>query len=214
MAIEAVFLELTRKFDALCEALQSLALTAIEDRPQHGEVLLVERLGNLVEDLRGWAEEAREAAAQASDALAHPPDFNLGRRALGVATERFIHIEYRFFEEAVAHDAVNELLRFGRRSGGEWLSWTAGVVQALDGCRLPLRELDEALFRAWQELGERLGSRSLTVQANNIGQQITTSAPPRRAAASRAPPGRRRPQESGGDRTRNTLVDADGRDPE
>ena len=62
MAIEAVFLDLRRKIDALREALQGLALTAIEDRPRSGEVLLVERLGNLVEDLRGWAEEAREAA--------------------------------------------------------------------------------------------------------------------------------------------------------
>ena len=43
MAIEPVFLALVGKFDALREALQGLALTAIEDRPSHGEVLLVER---------------------------------------------------------------------------------------------------------------------------------------------------------------------------
>ena len=176
MAIEAVFSELTRKFDALREALQSLALTAIEDRPQRGEVLLVERLGNLVEDLRGSAEEAREAAAQASAALAHPTDLNLGRRALAIANERFIRLEYRFFDEAVAHVLLSELQRFSRQRGREWQSWTGGVVQALDACRAPLRELDEAMLCAWQELGERLGARSLTVQTNNIGQQLT--APP------------------------------------
>jgi hypothetical protein len=181
MAIDAVFLNLTRKFDAMREALQSLALTAIEDRPARGEVLLVERLGNLVDDLRGWAEEAREAAGQASDALAHPADLNLGRRALSVANERFIRLEYRFFGEAVAHGSVSELRRFGRQGGREWLSWTGGVVQALDACRAPLRELDEAIFDAWQELGERLGARSLTVQTHNIGQQITT--PAKRASA-------------------------------
>jgi hypothetical protein len=183
MAVEAIFSALTGKFDAMREALQSLALTAIEDRPVRGEVLLVERLGNLVEDLRGWAEEGREAAAQARDALAHPSDLNLGRRALGAANERFLQLEYRFCEEAVAHGTVNELLRFGRRSGREWLSWTGGAVQALEACRSPLRELDEALFHAWQELCERLGSRSLTVQTNNIGQQITAPAAPPRAAS-------------------------------
>jgi hypothetical protein len=212
MSIEAVFLNLTRKFDVMRDALQSLALTAIEDRPASGEVLLVERLGNLVEDLRGWAEEAREAAEQASHALAHPTDLNLGRRALAVANERFIRLEYRFFDGATSHGTVSELIRFGRQQGREWLSWTGGVVQALDACRSPLRELDEALFQAWQELGERLGSRSLTVQTNNIGQQITAAAPPRRAAASRAPRGRRQPDVTGGDRDRGTLVDVAGRE--
>jgi hypothetical protein len=189
MAIETVFLNLTRKFDAMREALQSLALTAIEDRPASGEVLLVDRLGNLVEDLRGWAEEAREAAVQAGDALAHPADLNLGRRALALANERFIRLEYRFFDEAVAHAMVSELMRFGRQRGREWLSWTGGVVQALDACRSPLRELDEALFHAWQELGERLGSRSLSVHTNNIGQQITAPASQRRVGtqAERSP---------------------------
>jgi hypothetical protein len=189
MAIETVFLNLTRKFDAMREALQSLALTAIEDRPASGEVLLVDRLGNLVEDLRGWAEEAREAAVQAGDALAHPADLNLGRRALALANERFIRLEYRFFDEAVAHAMVSELMRFGRQRGREWLSWTGGVVQALDACRSPLRELDDALFHAWQELGERLGSRSLSVHTNNIGQQITAPASQRRVGtqAERSP---------------------------
>jgi hypothetical protein len=177
MAIEPVFLDLVRKFDALRDALQGLALTTIEDRPVHGEVLLVERLGDLVEDLRGLTEEAREAARQAQDALAHPADFNLGRRALGAASERFIQVEYRFFGEAVSPGTIAELRRFGRHRGREWLSWTGGAVQALEACRMPLRELDEALLQAWQELGERLGSRSMTVQTSVIGQQITSPQP-------------------------------------
>jgi hypothetical protein len=177
MAIEPVLLDLVRKFDALREALQGLALTTIEDRPAHGEVLLVERLGDLVEDLRGLTEEAREAARQAQDALAHPADFALGRRALGEASERFIRVEYRFFGEAVSHGMIAELRRFGRQRGREWLSWTGGAVEALEACRTPLRELDEALLQAWQELGERLGSRSLTVQTSAIGQQITSPQP-------------------------------------
>lgn len=176
MAIEPVFLDLVRKFDALREALQGLALTAIEDRPAHGQVLLVERLGDLVEDLRGWAEEARAAAGQASDALHHPADFTLARRALSAANELVLRLERRFFDEAVAHGTVSELLRFSGQRGGEWQSWTRGTVQALDVCRVPLGELDQALLRAWQELGERLGARSLTVQTNSIGQQITAAA--------------------------------------
>lgn len=181
MTIDAAFSDLNRRFDALREALQGLALTAIEDRPPRGEVLLVERLGDLVEDLRGWAEEAREASGRAADALADPADLNLGRRALGLAHERFLKVEYRFFGEAVSHVTVSELLRFGLERGGQWRDWAKTAVQALEACRAPMRESDDALLRAWTELGERLGSRSLNVQAHSIGQQIST--PSRRAAA-------------------------------
>src|SRR5947209_12458855 len=103
MAIEPVFLDLARKIDALREALQGLALTAIEDRPAYGQVLLVERLGDHVDDLRGLAEDTRQAVQQAQDALAHPADFGLVRFALGAASELFIRVKYRFFEEAISH---------------------------------------------------------------------------------------------------------------
>jgi hypothetical protein len=176
MAIEASFLHLSSKFDAMREALQSLGLTVIEDRPRHDEVLLVERLGNVVEDLRGWTEEGLVSARAAQEAVAHPPDLHRARLGLGAANERFILLKYRFFGEAVAHETIDGLLRFGRQRGREWLSWSRSVVQALDACRDPLRSLDQAFLQAWQELGERLGARSVSLQTTNIGQQISTSA--------------------------------------
>jgi hypothetical protein len=186
MAIEAAFLHLSSKFDAMREALHSLGLTAIEDRPPHDEVLLVERLGNLVEDLRGWTEEGLASARAAQEAVTHPPDLHGARHHLGAANERFIRLEYRFLDEAVAHDTIDGLLRFGRQRGREWPSWSRSVVQALDACRAPLRALDEAFLQAWQELGERLGARSVSLQTTNIGQQISASAL-RRAGAPAAP---------------------------
>jgi hypothetical protein len=176
MAIEAAFLHLTSKFDAMRDALQSLGLTAIEDRPPHDEVLLVERLGNIVEDLRGWTEEGLASAVEAREAVTHPPDLHRARYGLVAANERFVLLEYRFFGEAVAYDMIEGLLRFGRQRGGEWLSWSRSVVQALDACRAPVRALDEAFLQTWQELGERLGARSVSLQTTNIGQQISASA--------------------------------------
>jgi hypothetical protein len=184
VAIEAVFLRLTSAYAAMRDALQSLGLTVIEDRPPHDEVLLVERLGNLVEDLRGWTEEGYRAAVEARKAIDHPPDLHRVRRALGQGNERLIVVEYRFFGEAVAHDTVESLLRFGRQRGREWLGWSKSVVEALDACRTPLRALDEAFLQAWQELGERLATRSVSLQTTNIGQQI--SAPRGRRAGSQS----------------------------
>jgi len=66
---------------------------------------------------------------------------------------------------------MDALLRFGRERGGEWLGWSMSVVTAVQGCRGPLRALDETVLRAWQELSERLGSSSVQVQTTNIGQQ-------------------------------------------
>jgi len=173
MPIEAVFVRLTFAYAALRDALQSLGLTVIEDRPPQDEILLVERLGNLVEDLRGWAEEGSLAADQAQQAIAHPADLHRARRSLAQANERLIVVEYRFFSEAVAYDTTHALLSFGRQRGREWLGWSKSVVDALGACRAPLRALDEACLQAWLELAERLGARSVSLQTTNIGQQIS-----------------------------------------
>ena len=172
MAIEAVFLQLDTACDAVREALQSLGLTVIEDRPPHDEVLLVERLGNLVDDMRGWTEEGCASVGTAREAVTHPPDLQRARQALSVAHERFLLLEYRFFDEAVTHRTIDALMRFGQQRGREWLGWAKSVVLALDSCRAPIRALDEALLQAWRELGERLGARSVSLQTTNIGQQI------------------------------------------
>jgi hypothetical protein len=172
MAIEAVFEQLATAFNAAREALQSLGLTVIEDRPPHDEVLLVERLANLVDDLRGWAEEGCASARIARDAVAHPPDLQRARQALGLAHERFILVKYRFFDEAVTHRTIEALARFGHQRGREWLGWAKSVVLALDACRAPIRALDEALLQAWKEFGERLGTRSVSLQTTNIGHVI------------------------------------------
>src|SRR5579871_6346983 len=117
MAIEQVFEGLTKAFVAVREALEGLALTVIEDRPPQDEVLLVERLGNLVDDLRGWTEEGCALAAQAQQAVTHPPDYYAARVALGTTHERLRRIHHRFLGEALDYDTIDELLRFGEERG-------------------------------------------------------------------------------------------------
>jgi hypothetical protein len=175
MAIEVVFQQLATTFDAVREMLQNLGLTVIEDRPPHGEILLVERLGNMVDDLRGWAEEGCVAVNAARQAVAYPPDMQRARQELATAQERFLLLKYRFFDEAVTQRTIDALLRFGHQRGREWLGWVKSVVLALEACRAPLRMLDEALLQAWKELVERLGVRSMSVHATSISQQIAPS---------------------------------------
>jgi len=173
--IETTFQVLAAKFDALREALASLRLTAIEDRPPRNEVLLVERLGDAVEDLGGWLDEAAAATAAALGAVARPLDGHRARETLARANERFIQIEYKLLFDLLSAEQLEELARFGRQRGREWLAWTGSVIQALEQCRAPLREVDEALLLAWNELSERLGTGMVSVQTTNIGQQISSA---------------------------------------
>jgi hypothetical protein len=176
VAIETEFQYLVGKFDAVREALAGLRLTAVEDRPLRDEVLLVERLADSVDDLIGWLDEARAAAGDAQKAVRHPLDSYRACAALALANDRFIQLEYKFFSAGVSYEEINELTRFGQRRGREWLGWTRSVLQALDQCRTPVRELDEALLHCWRELAERLGTSAVSVQTTNIGQQISAAA--------------------------------------
>jgi hypothetical protein len=186
VAIEASFRNLVDRFHAAREAFEVLRLTAVEDRPLRNEVLLVERLGNAVEDLQGWLEEAAAAAGEAETAVRHPLDGYRARAALALANERFLRLEYKFFCERVSYEEVNELTALGRRRGREWLGWTGSVIQAFAQCRDPLRALDEAILAAWQELSEHLGSGSLSVWNMNIGQQIGAPLEPQSGEVSHA----------------------------
>jgi hypothetical protein len=176
VAIEAEFQHLIGKFDAAREALAGLRLTAVEDRPLRDQVLLVERLADAVDDLIGWLDEALAAAGDAQKAIRHPLNGYRACEALALANDRFIQLEYKFFSAGVSYEEISELTRFGQRRGREWLGWTRSVVQALDQCRAPIRELDEALLHCWRELAERLGTSAVSVQTTNIGQQISAAA--------------------------------------
>ena len=160
---------------ALVEAVQGLQITVVEDRPLSGGVLLVERLGNAADDLRGWVEESLVAAGEALAAVRNPLDEYKARTALANANRLFLRVEYKFLSEEMSCEQLHELMKFGRRRGREWLGWSGSVIQALTQCRGLVHEVDDALLLAWQDLSERLGSAGVSVQTTSIGQQITAA---------------------------------------
>lgn len=179
MALETTFQDLVVKLRGLRETVASLQITVIEDRPLSGDVLLVERLGNAVDDLRGFAEEALAAAVEALRAVGNPLDGYRARNALATANRQFLSLEYKFLVEQMSSDLLNELKKLGRHHGREWHGWTDTVLQALQQCHDPVHDVDDAFLLSWQDLSERLGSGGVSVQTTSIG-------------AITAPPGRRR----------------------
>jgi hypothetical protein len=127
-------------------------------------------MGDSVDDLSGWLEEAHAAAERARKAVNHPIDGYHAHQGLAAAHDLFLRLKYQFFFELASYDRIDELCKLSRARSGEWQAWNGSVRQALDQTRQAIRELDRALLASWQELAERISAGGVSVQTTNIGQ--------------------------------------------
>lgn len=172
MALEATFRELSVCLHRLHDGLNGLQLT-LGDTPDD-ESALADSVETVVLDLMGTLHEARRAALNARKAVGHPLDLDQARRALTLCQECFHRMEQQFASDLVSYEKLKELARLGndRRA---WLPWANTVKQGIEQCREPLEQTSTALAACWQELAERLGTMNISMQATNVGQQITLS---------------------------------------
>jgi hypothetical protein len=173
MAIEKTFRTLQVELGKLREALEALSTTVDEDRPTPDAIAVTARLGDSVLAIRGTIEDARAAAAQAVQAVTHPMDTERARRALAACQEQFHRFAGQFFSDLTSYDSIEDLMSVSRERGHHWERWVSVVRQSLDQCRVLADEVRDALFLCWQELAEKLGTGSVSVQNTTIGQQIT-----------------------------------------
>lgn len=178
MALEATFNLLTTQLYALLEALTGLHTTIVEDRPlddqsSQATPALVDIVGTSAEDLIGWMMEAI-AAVQETQPSIRNGDLEAVRRGLSDCQVRTIRIGHCLVADLMQYERIADLARVGRTRGGEWRGWALSAKQAIDSCRQPLFDLQQAQFECWQELAERSGRQSITVQSTTIGQQFAT----------------------------------------
>src|SRR5262249_24191374 len=126
---EKAFQELSTELRRLRDTFEDVRLTVVEDKPLRDEVVLVDRFGDAIVDVIGWIEEALAAAAEGEEAVGNPPDTHRARRALTACQERFIRLAQQFSLELLSYERLDELVRFGRRRGGEWRRWTNTVKE-------------------------------------------------------------------------------------
>jgi len=172
MALEGTFRTLLIQIGKVCDTLNAVLLTVGDKPPRRGAVL-VDEMENTVLDMLGLAEDARTAARAAEKAVAAPMDLDRGRRALGKCQESFHRVERQFSNELVSYEKLKDLASLGSDRGGEWKAWAGSMKDAIEQGREPLEETSKALAACWQELAERLGTTNVSVNATNIGQQIT-----------------------------------------
>jgi len=172
--LEATFQGLVTELRKLQDTLVAVRLTVVEDKPVRGEAALVDQLSDSILDVMGELEEALKAARSAQKAVANVTDLNTARRALTVCQQRVHRIERQFAGELVSYEKLKDLASLGSERRGEWLPWSKSVKEGIEQCRPPMDGVSKSLAACWQEIAERVGMTSVTVQATNIGQKIVS----------------------------------------
>ena len=175
MGLEKTFGELHTAIRRLDDRARELRLTVVEDRPVKNDASLVDGLEYAVEDLIGWLREMAHASKAAQQAVGHPVDLDLARRALSTCQERLQRIEQVVSKNLISYERMTDLTTFGSERRGEWPSWVTSVKRGIEHCRQPLDDVRSALASCWEEIAERAGMTSITVQTN-IGQAVARRA--------------------------------------
>jgi hypothetical protein len=187
MGLEAALSTLESRLHALLEAVTDLHTTIgywpPAQPPEAQEApALVDIFSNSAEDLIGWTMEAL-AAANLGQAAARGGDYDGLRRGLAACHTQASNVTQRLLVDLMAYERVADLMWLGRTRGGEWRAWAMSVRQALDACRQPIFDLDQAQFACWQEVAEHGCRQMIAVHAIGFGAINGLPAP----AESRAP---------------------------
>jgi hypothetical protein len=153
--LEAKLHDLYGRLRHVSECLAEVRTTIREDHPRPGETVLVDIIGDAVDDLLGSLAEAEEATLGAAQALDYPVRMDRARDSLATA-QRLVHlVNQRFVSDLKDYEHIAALLRLGRERGRDWSAWARSVHEGLDRCQVPLADLYQALFECWLELAER-----------------------------------------------------------
>jgi hypothetical protein len=171
VALEATFRGMVMLFQRLSDELYVLR-KMVEDRPPESDSSLVDQLENTVLDITGLLNEAMESAHEALSATGHPVDMDRARRALARCQDCFHRVEHHYSADLTSYKRLKHLAILGKRRGGECLPWASGARAGMEQWRDLLEEVSRAMSACWQELAERPGGVSVSVQATNIGQHI------------------------------------------
>ena len=79
----------------------------------------------------------------------------------------------RFRTEVAEPNGLGILSAMARDRGEAWLNWMTLIHTIINTLREKMLETWQALCQCWEELAEKLSDGAVSVQATNIGQQIT-----------------------------------------
>jgi hypothetical protein len=184
MTLEASFTMLDGRLSYLDQTFSHLVWAVVEAQPEVARPeaeqgrALVDHYDRAVNDILGLVQEAKEAVNDGCQATKGQLDLARSCRALILCQDRFNQLSSCFYADLVSYEYIHALNNLAYERGGQWTEWVIGVKDALERCSQPLYDLSQVIFVCWQEVVERLGMTSVSVQATSVGQQITVARPP------------------------------------
>jgi hypothetical protein len=172
MTLETALKDVGAKWELLHDRLTEDLLWSITQTMPGEQHALATHYVDAATDLIG---EVNTALSDVRAAISEGANLGQTAQALARSQERFIRVNEQYSDRMASHTSLRRLRRFGRERKSGWQEWTVQVIKALDRCREPLHDLSRSLLRCLQEVTERVGLASVSVQATNIGQQITVA---------------------------------------
>lgn len=141
-----------------------------------GIVHVVPRLYDHMVESQGLCVEAFDAARKASKAVDRQPDLHAAREALTECQEGYNQLLEKFWRDVMSFDQIEDLVALARERGSQWSKWTTTYQSWITDSVECLLRVNKALTLCWQDMTDRLGISSVSVQATNIGQKIVAKA--------------------------------------
>ncbi|MDP9442536.1 MAG: hypothetical protein M3P34_10265 [Actinomycetota bacterium] len=172
MALREALTTLATELHVLEDSVRGLRATILEDAPEPSHAAVV-GLGYPIQDLVGHLAEATAAVHDGLVAFTSRREVDAALNAVATCQEQVNLAARQLYGELLAYDRLVELSKLSHERGGAWRSWLRPVRRGLEDCETRVHDLNDALLACWREIGERVGTTSVSVQATNIGQQVT-----------------------------------------
>jgi hypothetical protein len=172
MTLEGNFKDLATKWERLVEELEhGLLWSVTETKPDEDHALA----NHYVDAATDLIAVAREGLAASQMAAGEIQSLGQAGKSLLRCQEQYNSVVELFDSKMASYSRIRRIRRFGSEKRDAWRDWAAHVCTAVDRCRPPIDELNRTMFKCWQEVADRVGMSSVSVQSTNIGQQISMS---------------------------------------
>ncbi len=169
MTLEAVFKDLSKKWQTLHDQLvDDLLWSVTETKPDEDHTLA----NYYMDGTTDLISEVKRALGETKKVAEGQPNLAQASQVLMCCQECYHYLTKRLLAEFLSYQRIKKLMRFGKERGNGWRDWAAQMRNALDRCRQPLEDVNQSLFHCWQEVADRVGMTSVSVQASSVGQHI------------------------------------------
>lgn len=182
MALDTAYQNLCNQLHSLENSLEELSSSVLHSKPAEGRDLarankehyLADRLWDMVAETQGRQKEASVAAADAKRAVEPPVNLDRAWRMLKASQEAVNLVGRQYSSDLVSYERVSDLMTL-RAEHPDWAGWVDAQMAHLAQLGKQISDVNDAYMSCWQEIAERVGMTSVSVQTTNVGQQISAA---------------------------------------